>query len=1546
MNQSKLDSLCNEILTSIEVQEARLLNWGFVDVRSNLDTELPNILQGLHPFARALWDEAEQMGISPSDILKNLRERRLIFQGQDGLYRTRFAEAVRLLYLLRQRFSHDDWQTASRLVSDMKIQLERRRYPKRDVPVSGLLDELKAQKDLQISALHLETITRLLQEPDSALLSLAQFQKEAIFQQIRNLQMRRDCALVIGAGTGAGKTKAFYIPALAHIAEVLVSNNYAVKVLAIYPRVELLKDQLREAFSEVRKLDSLLKSHGKRAITLGAYYGDTPRAAKDFSGRFTPAGWEQTRDKSGWICPFFSCPNGSNHTLIWEQADLQQEMKANEQGQYGKYARLCCQSCNFETNAEQLLLTRERMIRQPPDILFTTTEMLNRRLSRPREHALFGIGTPTPPRLVLLDEIHTYEGLTGAQVAYLLRRWRHARGYDYQKSLCIVGLSATLTQAEEFFARLTGIPVYRVGYVFPRDRDLIEEGLEYNLILKGDPVSGTSLLSTSVQTAMLLGRVLDNDRNPVSRGAYGQRIFAFTDKLDVINRWYHIQYDAEKIKTLSQYREVDQTLSMDAQRQRNQMGQDWQICKLLGHELKAPLRLERTTSQDRGVSARADLVIATSTLEVGFNDPTVGAIIQHKAPRSLASFLQRKGRAGRVRRMRPWMVVVTSAYGRDRWAFQHAESLFNPLLPPMDLPTENYYVRKIQATYALMDWLSLELKKQAPYVDVWNLLSNNRGRYSHQQQQRQRQLVCESLNGILDGTRTQELEAHLQAALGIQDEMVIASLMWGEPRPLLFEVIPTILRQLETNWQRIDEGKQQPWKDFLSAQPMPEFVPSTLFSDLSLHEVRLRIPEGDSKSGDNQDGRDEFMGLAQALTDFAPGKASKRFARRYAIKEAHWLALPDDAQISRNALSLQYLKVDWDRIPKRINVGEDEYLVYRPLSYLLDMVPSEIRSTSDAQLIWKSHFEPKNQRIIPNAGDEGSNAGGTATQAIGTQLALSSDSKWKQFLPSMEAFTQLNGSWVEVTRLGIGVRVDTRYHNGAYRRRTLRFEDPVAIGQPAAIGFSLDVDALKFTFEPLNIQQLMEGSEWSKLYYHFGPHYFLHKLQNDTRLMEAGLSTFEIEWLWQLELSMLLAVAVSRQCELRTAAEEVQQNRQALADRTLRVIFQSQQVEDQDEDETGRLHQKLMDYLDEQAVQDALSDSEIVLWNSDDSGLPHWLGSCYASSLGATLFAAVTRLVADIEPDDLLMDVDGSCIWISEAIAGGVGLISKIADAIAQRPREFELQLLDTLQHCDRQQLSINLRAITTLIEKDDPDLKQAFWQARNKTDLLSLTHTRQLLTETLGVNGIPGTRQLIVALNTKFLRPSSEQDTDKLITTLVKHWELEQARLGCAIDLRVMSVVAREIDEVEQQVQQVLQRIGGVNVKVDESQVSNLLQSLLWLDCVDSCPDCIERWQPYQQPVRPSRAMLLTLLDPHAELVHYGEEGWQAQLEQRLATQYQAQLSCQQAELPECKQSLLASLATPIEIGFQYFFPFVERVERTGKQYVIHVVIRELAGY
>src|SRR5207248_889905 len=72
------------------------------------------------------------------------------------------------------------------------------------------------------------------------------------------------------------------------------------------------------------------------------------------------------------------------------------------------------------------------------------------------------------------------------------------------------------------------------------------------LALRGDPVASTSLLSTSIQTAMLLRRILDPANANPSRGLYGKRVFLFTDDLDVTNRLYNNLQDAEGVDSGNQ----------------------------------------------------------------------------------------------------------------------------------------------------------------------------------------------------------------------------------------------------------------------------------------------------------------------------------------------------------------------------------------------------------------------------------------------------------------------------------------------------------------------------------------------------------------------------------------------------------------------------------------------------------------------------------------------------------------------------------------------------------------------------------------------------------------------------------------------------------------------------------------------------------------------------------------------------------------------------------------------------------------------------------
>src|SRR5439155_20902276 len=101
-----------------------------------------------------------------------------------------------------------------------------------------------------------------------------------------------------------------------------------------------------------------------------------------------------------------------------------------------------------------LVLTREQLRVSPPDVLFLSLEMLNQNMGNPAWTRAFGFEPMgRKPRLLLLDEVHMYEGIPGAQGAWVLRRWRHWSGIE---DLHVVGLSATLKDAPGHLAQVAG----------------------------------------------------------------------------------------------------------------------------------------------------------------------------------------------------------------------------------------------------------------------------------------------------------------------------------------------------------------------------------------------------------------------------------------------------------------------------------------------------------------------------------------------------------------------------------------------------------------------------------------------------------------------------------------------------------------------------------------------------------------------------------------------------------------------------------------------------------------------------------------------------------------------------------------------------------------------------------------------------------------------------------------------------------------------------------------------------------------------------------
>lgn len=95
---------------------------------------------------------------------------------------------------------------------------------------------------------------------------------------------------------------------------------------------------------------------------------------------------------------------------------------------------------------------RDRILDDPPDILLTNYVMLELILTRPREKAL--INAAKGLQFLVLDELHTYRGRQGADVAMLVRRVRDRLAAD---DMQCVGTSATMSSGGTYAERQTEV---------------------------------------------------------------------------------------------------------------------------------------------------------------------------------------------------------------------------------------------------------------------------------------------------------------------------------------------------------------------------------------------------------------------------------------------------------------------------------------------------------------------------------------------------------------------------------------------------------------------------------------------------------------------------------------------------------------------------------------------------------------------------------------------------------------------------------------------------------------------------------------------------------------------------------------------------------------------------------------------------------------------------------------------------------------------------------------------------------------------------------
>lgn len=1441
-----MDIALRHVLNGIESHELPLLSWGVSD-GSLTETELEHLIQRLAP------DEDVE------SVIDELLDRRLLFASgvTEQRFRSRMAETVRLAALLRQWFHGQPWTSASSLVSDARFLSRPRTVPRRDIVVEALHDTARV---------NITHWTDRHQEAMNAILAgrkVSAFQSRALTRLSQSAPGQR--GTVISAGTGSGKTLAFYLPALTHLAATDRPSGVP-RIIAIYPRIELLRDQLRNILITCRSL-------GKSAPRVGVLYGAVPNN-RDEAEHATYSTWKKVPD--GLLCPIIGClEDGCKGGLVWPKAS-------------GAAERLVCDKCGSVVGPDALTFTRDRIKASPPVILFTTTEMVNRELgSKDYRRILLGDETRSP-EFVLLDEVHTYSGTHGAQVANLLRRWRA----EVTKPPHVVGLSATLADPIGFFADLTGLPNSNIAVVRTNPHEMEELGREYFLALRGDPASQKSLLSTTIQTSLLLRRTLDPTPSGPSQGAFGSKLFIFMDDLDVTNRLHSQLQDAEGWRTDGINRKPSGSLATlrastgQDVRSRDEAGQVWRIAEELG-TLDRPVRIARTTSRDGGVDAEADVVVATASLEVGFDDPAVGAVIQHKAPRDPAQFIQRRGRAGRNPAMRPWTVVVLSDFGRDRLAFQSYEALFDPVVPRVALPLRNRSILKMQATWWLLDRLS----RFGPGTSLVSIIDKPWGK-----RVRQRELAGLMLNhvrGQLNANAIERMGKQLQRALTLTDEDLRA-VLWDHPRGLIPSVFPTIIRGLEV------AASDDPISGDDWSKPLKDFLPPTLFSPLQTPEIEVLLPWHRAEP--------ESEPVSQGLRQFAPGRVSYRYARN-GRRDRLWVEppQPDAPDLGLSTFCDEYVELESPPNCEAIRLIQPRTL---KTATPLETTPD----SSYAEWTWAVAFRHDGDPVA---------------------LDVPAGTPWVDVVDSFQAFTHRHRC----------ARTVWRYADGFTVRRNDDSAPPVTHhsvsvdGSSVNVGFVIDVDGLALTVRlpdtlpvDLPLQQSLRVARMEYI------------IRTSRRLSELVPSTFTRDWLHQILLSVL--VVESEVTTIQEALVASSDDRLVtLMVGAAREVFGVLDVGTPPEDGSGRpdagLIVDLSAALKIPGVMAELREAATSLWGNPTDEWRAWLDERYSTTLASALVEAIQRSCPEVDANDLRIDLTldvspglrVAMINISEDEPGGVGVVETLIDKYVEDPRKFWTLVDAGLGPCDGERVDENIRRF--LNQATSTPLAGLVADIRSANDLASLANGWQKLRTSLFELGLACDHAIVSALSTRVLRPGSDANLDALAADLIARWSAIEARLGVDVELRVFAYVAASDPGIRRRLQTVTRGHSG-----EPGWEVGQIVGLLWPRGYRLRSSALQTYSPFRKFEPTDRLLFLNTIRPPESLVDATAAGWRDAVDRRLRETATAMVRVPSDAF--AANVIRTFLTEPTVVGVLEFHPRITGLSRSVDGLDIRVELRE----
>ena len=232
--------------------------------------------------------------------------------------------------------------------------------------------------------------------------------------------------LIITTGTGSGKTETFLYPLIANLIKQAEQNSApgVMKAMILYPMNALVADQttrLRKLLGSKQSVEQFQNLVG-RPLTFANYTSATPYAGalKKSRSKSEAEGLEE-----------LYCTNPNNDA----ERDYKDSLEANYRTPAKADLQNFIEKLKTVSKPEELLderdselILRAEVQLSPPDLLVTNFSMLEYMLLRPIEQAVFDntrawlADNDGNSFTLILDEAHIYNGVSGSEVALLIRR--------------------------------------------------------------------------------------------------------------------------------------------------------------------------------------------------------------------------------------------------------------------------------------------------------------------------------------------------------------------------------------------------------------------------------------------------------------------------------------------------------------------------------------------------------------------------------------------------------------------------------------------------------------------------------------------------------------------------------------------------------------------------------------------------------------------------------------------------------------------------------------------------------------------------------------------------------------------------------------------------------------------------------------------------------------------------------------------------------------------------------------------------------------------